>query len=137
MKIVVLFIFFIFIVAFPLLYNVKEGFTYKLENAIGNVSDPQLLVQDTYPATGRQELSKKSAKDVWWLYPVFTLGSYKQITNNIRYPRNPDNGTCSPISMCDVLYENKYLGNNTVSPLKPLTYADGKTRVGYFHATPF
>jgi hypothetical protein len=68
---------------------------------------------------------------MWWHYPTFSLGSYKQITNNIRYPNNPDIGRCTPGSMCGALYHEKYLGSNYVTPLPPVNSMSG-TRVGYF-----
>jgi hypothetical protein len=64
-------------------------------------------------------------------YPIFSLGSYAQITNNIRYPDNPDDGTCTPASMCGALYHDKNTGNNFVKPLPPVNPNCG-TRVGYF-----
>lgn len=91
------------------------------------------LVADTYPSTDNPYglLSNNGAANIWWHYPTFKLGSYKQITNNIRYPNNPDVGECMPASMCGTLYREKHLGNNDVAPLPPLN-PDCGTRVGYF-----
>jgi uncharacterized protein YxeA len=119
-----------------LFFNNVEGYSnYRLDNAMGEVpqAETQVLVQDTYPRTGKNEKSDESSSDIWTDYPVYTLGSYEQITNNIRYPKNPDNGTCMPASMCNVLYEDKVLGNNVITPLPPLNPECG-TRVGYFTA---
>jgi hypothetical protein len=88
-------------------------------------------VQDTYPPIGGNQISNDTANDIWWHYPTFKLGSYAQITNNIRYPDNPDEGTCMPASMCGALYHEKKLGSNYVYPLSPLNPNMG-TRVGYF-----
>ena len=51
---------------------------------MGNFPSAQteVLVQDTYPAIGKNQISDNMASDIWWHYPIFTLGSYKQITNN-------------------------------------------------------
>lgn len=102
----------------------------------GELDSPTLsrLVADTYPATNnpRGLLSSNGAANVWWHYPTFKLGSYKQITNNIRYPNNPDVGDCMPASMCGTLYKEKHLGNNEVTPLPPLNPGCPGTRVGYF-----
>ena len=90
----------------------------------------KVLVQDTYPPIGKNELSHYTANDMWQDYPIFTLGSYDQITNNIRYPRNPDVGRCTPASMCGALYHEKDLGSNTIRPLPPVSCPG--TRIGYF-----
>jgi hypothetical protein len=95
------------------------------------MDEKEVLVQDTYPAIGKNEISNNSANNIWWHYPVFELGSYKQITNNIRYNYNPDNGTCMPASMCGALYHDKKLESNYITPLPPINPDSGK-RVGYF-----
>lgn len=138
-----LFLFSIIILALsiPIIFNVKyplqmlEGFSnYKLSGAEGCYPDSQtkVLVADTYPAIGKDQLSNDNAQDIWEKYPVFELGSYDQITNNIRYPRNPDEGTCMPASMCGALYHDKIIGSNYVEPLPPVKNCDDCTRIGYF-----
>ena len=113
-----------------------EGYSnYQLEQAMGDVpaAQTEVLVQDTYPRIPlNQEVAKEShsAENIWQNYPVFALGSYEQITNNIKYPKNPDDGTCMPASMCGVLYRDAHLGKNEIEPLPP---ADNTgTRIGYF-----
>ncbi len=95
------------------------------------IPETDLLVEDTYPATGRKGISNNGAANIWWHYPTFQLGSYDQITNNIRYPNNPDEGTCMPASMCQTLYKEKQLKTNYVKPL-PLINPNCGTRIGYF-----
>jgi len=127
-------------VGLPLFFNINESMkkyegysNLTLEGSIGEIpaSEEEVLVQDTYPITGRNGISNNSASDIWWHYPVFELGSYKQITNNVRYPHNPDEGTCMPASMCGALYRDKKIGSNIVTPLPPVNPTCG-TRVGYF-----
>jgi len=125
-------------IGLPVIFNFTnifaEGYSnYSLVQASGNVPDSQtqVLVQDTYPPIGKNEISDDDASDIWWKYPVFQLGSYDQITNNIRYPDNPDEGTCAPASMCGALYDDKKTGDNYVKPLPPVNPECG-TRVGYF-----
>jgi hypothetical protein len=121
----------------PLVFNISnilEGYSnYSLDQASGNFPDSQtnVLVQDTYPPIGKNQISNNTANDIWMDYPIFSLGSYAQITNNIRYPDNPDDGTCTPASMCGALYHDKNTGNNFVKPLPPVNPNCG-TRVGYF-----
>lgn len=54
----------------------------------------------------------KSASDNWFHEPVYALGSYAQVTNNVRYPSSPDNGSCTPPSFCGSFYApgEVYLG---------------------------
>ena len=123
-------------VGLPLLFNfspIFEGYSnYKTNQATGEYPNAQieLLVQDTYPRIGTNQLSNNTSNDIWQYYPTFELGSYAQITNNIRYSKNPDVGRCTPASMCGALYHEKDLGSNVVTPLPPITSPG--TRVGYF-----
>lgn len=125
-------------VGLPLFFKLSntnmEGYSnFSLAGAMGNFPDAQtkVLVQDTYPSIGKNELSNESAQDMWWRYPTFEVGSYAQITNNIRYPDNPDVGRCTPASMCGALYHDKKIGDNYIKPLPPVGTNCG-TRVGYF-----
>ena len=121
----------------PLVFNfsnIYEGYSnYSLDEATGKFPDAQtqVLVQNTYPPIGKNQISDDNASDIWWHYLTFELGSYAQITNNIRYPDNPDIGRCTPASMCGALYHDKNTGNNYVKPLPPVN-PDCGTRVGYF-----
>jgi len=124
-------------IGLPLFFKISkslEGYSnYNLEAAMGGFpkSETDVLVQDFYPPIGKNQLSNNTSNDIWWHYPIFTLGSYKQITNNIRYSNNPDEGTCMPASMCGALYHEKQAASNYVKPLPPVDPASG-TRVGYF-----
>jgi len=116
------------------LSNIYEGYSnYSLEQAFGKVPDSQthVLIQDIYPSIGQNQISNESSNDMWWHYPTFKLGSYAQITNNIRYPNNPDIGKCMPGSMCGALYHEKKIGSNYVKQMPPINPECG-TRVGYF-----
>jgi hypothetical protein len=123
-------------------HNNMEGYSnYVLEGENASVgkfpsSETEVLVQDTYPITGRNGISNDSAATIWWHYPTFQLGSYDQITNNIRYSNNPDEGTCMPASMCGALYKEKQYKSNYVYPLPPVVNPPCGTRVGYFITQP-
>jgi hypothetical protein len=136
-KMVFLLLLIILGLSLPLIFNfsnILEGYSnYSLDQSAGKFPSAQttVLVQDTYPPIGKNQLSNDSASDIWMDYPVFQLGSYDQITNNIRYPDNPDEGTCMPASMCGALYHDKKTGDNYVKPLPPVN-PDCGTRVGYF-----
>jgi hypothetical protein len=123
-------------VYFPSMNKVIDNFTnytnynyYDETTSLGDNTD--ILLEDSYPLTGRKGISNNNAYNIWWHYPVFKVGSYAQITNNIKYPNNPDEGTCMPASMCGALYKEKQLKSNYVKPLPPVN-PDCGTRVGYF-----
>lgn len=99
---------------------------------------------------GDYELKKKNYKlvsendysDNYEYYPIFSSDSLN--INNIRYWKNPDNGTCSRADFCDVLYdenpEKKHYayGNGNESP-EIKTYPPqpewGEARVNYYEST--
>ena len=136
-QIVFLFLILVLAIGLPLffkMYNSIEGYSnYSLDGAMGDFPKAQteVLVQDTFPAIGKNQISNNSASDIWWEYPIFQLGSYKQMTNNIRYPHNPDDARCTPANFCYALYKDKKLGSNIIEPLPPVDPTCG-TRIGYF-----
>lgn len=81
------------------------------------------LLSDTYPIG-------KSNGAMWWMKPVSQVGSYKQITNNLKYYRNPDIGTCTPNMFCGVMYKDRVLGSNCHDPLGPAPDCD--VRINYY-----
>lgn len=92
---------------------------------------------DQFPSSGRKTVSNDSGSTIWWHYPIFEVGSFAQITNNIRYPNNPDNGRCMSAEFCGALYkDNKNRPSNYVHPIAPTCYdADGK-RINYYNTSP-
>jgi hypothetical protein len=108
----------------PTPYSEAEGFVPLLPGSTSNTS--HLL--EYYPnldPTGK--LGDKGASQLWQEYPIFQVGSYAQITNNIRYPINPDDGQCTPDSMCNVLYGDR---ETHVPPIEPP--GAGKVRVNFY-----
>ena len=127
----------VIIIAVPLFFQsfkmIENYSNYNLGGANGPYPEAEnnVLVQDVFPITGINSVSDKQASNVWWQYPVFKVGSYAQITNNIRYPRNVDTGRCMPEDFCDALYKPRQNKTNYVTPLPPVN-PDCGTRVGYF-----
>jgi hypothetical protein len=124
----------VLILAFLQFKKLNEGYSnYILADAMGDYPRAQtdVLVQDSYPPIGRNQISDNNSADMWWHYPTFTVGSYDQITNNIRYSNNPDLGSCMPGSMCGALYHDNQLKSNYVSQL-PQVNPNCGTRVGYY-----
>lgn len=114
--------------------KINESFTYGYyPQAVDNVIAP-----NKYPRTKHNGISNNGSADIWWHYPIFTLGNYNQITNNLQYPNNPDEGTCMPASMCGALYhesKQKDTPSNITSMIPPLTPSkDNHPRVGFFYS---
>ena len=114
--------------------TIRENFgNPTLEHSSGsypNALDNSLL--NTYPSTGNKGLSENTSSSIWWQYPIFKVGSYAQITNNIRYPKSPDEGTCMPASMCGALYQDIQNKPNSVYVLPPVENSKNRKRVNYF-----
>jgi len=131
-------VFFLFFIITPLLLLNKssEGFQpdiLAINQKYPQVQDDVLLTGD-YPLTGRNGVSKDGAFNIWWHYPIFEVGSYAQITNNIKYPNNPDNGQCMPAELCGALYKEKpHMPSNYAEPLGPVPDSPS-ARVNYYNA---
>lgn len=121
----------------------KAGFSnYSLDNLNPGkypISEDIPILTDVYPYTGSKTVSNKSYNDIWWEYPIFKEGSYKQITNNLRYYDNPDEGTCVRAEFCNALYNNKQVKSNYILPLPPLQKppnGNDNARVNYYWTHP-
>lgn len=115
----------------------KEGFQSNDLKTPGiyPISVDKPILND-FPLIGKNETSRDNYSDIWWHYPIFKVGSYKQITNNIRYPDNPDDGTCIRADFCGALYHDKKNNKSNITvPLPPAEEGPG-ARVGYFRAEP-
>lgn len=122
------------------LFKQIEGFKYnyftslnRTEGEYPNSVDKAIL--DDFPQIGKNEVSNDSASTIWWHYPIFTLPSFKQQTNNLQYRYNPDNGTCIRSEFCGALYHSIKNESNEIYPLPPAEEGPG-ARVGYFRTEP-
>jgi hypothetical protein len=94
-----------------------------------------VLLTDSFPLIwdGRSKVNMKDQWQKWWHYPTFKVGSYTQITNNIRYPNNPDIATCTPDEFCGALYHEQQYKTNVYQPIPPVQNEPSKIRVGYYN----
>ena len=92
-------------------------------------------ILNNFPLIGKNVTSDNNYSDIWFHYPIFTFGSFKQITNNLRFNDNPDNGQCIRADFCGALYHDKKVPSNEVFPLPEAEEGDG-ARVGYFRSEP-
>lgn len=114
--------------------NINEAFTNSLGREKTITDD--ILLSCSYPTTGRNTVSNENASDMWWHYPIFEVGSYDQITNNLKYQNNPDVGRCTPANFCGALYKEAQTQSNYTYPLPPVGNKpiDNSTRVNYYYA---
>lgn len=114
-------------------YSVQKNLQSSTPGEFPQADDMPIL--DQFPYTGSKEASKNSVTDIWWKFPIFKLGSYRQITNNLRHRYNPDDGTCRRADMCGSLYKNIKAKSNDIHPLPPAEEGPG-ARVGYWRTEP-
>ena len=106
-------LFYIFLLLLILLiylqYKNTENF---INHGIYPDSLTRALLQDIYPVEIKKVLDEDISRS-WYHYPkpIYNLGSYDQITNNIRYPTNPDIGNCSPQEFCGAIYKDANFKN--------------------------
>ena len=97
-----------------------------------NADNDPILV-NSYPTTGSKTVSNNNYSDIWQNYPIFTVGSYAQFTNNLKYWQNPDDGECRTAEFCGALYKDKKVNSNIVTPLPPAPPVNqNSVRVGYY-----
>jgi hypothetical protein len=117
-----------------------EGFTsYPTTSVLGEYPSSEqggILPGSMFPLTNNKGVSDKSGKDIWKEYPITTVGSYAQTTNNIRYPKNPDDGTSMPAEFSNTFYNNAVKTPSAIiTPLGPVKDCPG-ARVNYYHTQP-
>ena len=102
----------------------------------GSAEGAYALLGDVFPFIGGDNaVPDVEYQDVWWKYPVFQVGSYAQITNNLRSIKNPEDGQAMPSDFCGAFYgDRRQPESNYVLPLPPVPPGPGP-RVGYFRAT--
>jgi hypothetical protein len=98
---------------------------------INPTPNDDILLKDSYPLKEKIGVSNDTANKIWWHYPTFEVGSYAQITNNLKYPNNPDVGRCTATEFCGSIYDEYQKKSNYIKPLPPIDPNCG-TRVGYF-----
>ena len=115
-----------------LLYSASNKENYdNLGSGIYPASVNNVLLEDVYPINTKSGVSPNSGHDIWWHYPIFEVGSYEQITNNLKYPNNPDNGQCMPAEFCGALYKENQNKSN-ISSMLPLAEDNCGLRINYY-----
>jgi hypothetical protein len=95
-------------------------------------------ILDSFPLTGKTNVLEN--KDFAYTnYPIFQVGSYAQITNNMKVTKNPDNGTCTPAMFCNLLYKDADITKEHETNVETVgkNAEDGPgARVNYYRSTP-
>jgi hypothetical protein len=136
----------VIVLGFPMVYNYfmiryRESFVSNNSNSSKSLGSDMgaypaslstFFLQDLFPIRPKPGvLDSETASKMWWHYPTFKEGSYRQITNNLKYYNNPDIGRCTPPDLCGTIYRTRKNPSNIVKPLPPVNAKNG-TRVGYF-----
>ena len=109
----------------------QEGYSNHL--ATKEPNEVGTLLADSYPSTGRSTVSDNNYNTRWQDYPVFGVGSFAQITNNLRYWKNPDESQCRTPEFCNALYNDKQVESNISKPLPPAPAVDNNNiRVNFY-----
>lgn len=120
---------------FLILNRGSEGFRQMLLPS--EYPDSQIfpLLKGVVPLADNTVISNNNAGFVGLHNAPTELGSFKQITNNMRNNNNnnnnPDNGTCTPAQFCGSFYKSYQDKVNTSTPLTPVPYGNG-ARVNFF-----
>lgn len=137
MLVLLMFIFFavissVFIPKLMVQENFENQYTLETPGILPDSDKPGVL-DCVFPATGYTKVQNVGASQIWKDYPVVQVGCYTQTTNNIRYPDNPDEGTCMPAEFCNLYYKDRPKISNIVMPLDPVVEGQDGTRVNYFY----
>ena len=96
------------------------------------LTENNVLVQDYYKISGKNGVSRDQGSKIWWHYPIFKVGSYTQINNNLKYPNNPDTGSCMPSDFCGSIYKEQQIQSN-ISKVLPPVNSSGGIRINYYN----
>lgn len=93
-------------------------------------SDNNPMMEDSlYPYKNPRGLSDASYRDQWLKFPLWSVGSYEQKTNNVRHWSSPCNGTSATADLCGGLYEKIEVKKDCIPP-PPKKFCN--TRVNYY-----
>jgi hypothetical protein len=105
----------------------------KCRESFENIDSTETHLLNSYPVNKRKIVDSDNYSHNWIYYPIFPLGSFEQITNNLKYYKNPDNGLCAPAEFCGDFYHDINIkpNINIINPLPPVSDDPG-IRIGYY-----
>jgi hypothetical protein len=114
-------------------HNLSEGYENLFTLTPGNVEGDNYLLKGQFPISDNPVSTKRYSQE-WKSYPVFSIPTFNQMTNNLRYFTNPSISHESPEDFLDTFYGNKSAKSNIVryGDVNPIvTY--NQPRVGYWN----
>ena len=113
------------------------AFIYKSQaNTIENfetygdyIKNKKLLLSDSYETPNEPSITANNSSDIHQNKPIFLARSNNN--NNIRYWKQPSNGTCSRSEFCG----NFYSETKHTIPLDPQQPGFSKNRVNYYDSS--
>jgi len=113
----------------------SEGYENLYTLTPGDIRDGDYLLKGTFPISNNP-VSTKQYSNQWNLYPVFSIPSFRQMTNNLKYFHNPSIARDSPEDFLDTFYKNKSSKSNIVEygHVKPIVNYK-HPRVGYWNSS--
>jgi hypothetical protein len=114
--------------------NLSEGYDNLFALMPGDLTDGDYLLKGMFPISNNPVSSKQYSNDLN-LYPFFSIPSYNQMTNNLKYFSNPSINRDSPEDFLDTYYGSKTTLSNIVSygEIKPIV-THNEPRVGYWNS---
>lgn len=108
-----------------------EGFSL-LSPGVSPCSTEHPELYGDYPVKKNPGATDREYSNIWTEYPTGKVGSYAQVTNNVKYWKNPNNGSCIRADMCNGIYADKTL--DVPAPPPMLAFGEG-IRVNYYDST--
>jgi predicted transglutaminase-like cysteine proteinase len=104
-------------------------FTRKCHETFTNITDTDLLLDDVYERMPIKIASKTRKELSSYNSDINTsVGSFEQITNNVKNWEQPDNGTCPNNDFCNNIYKKKIFN---IKPFTPANIND-KYRINMY-----
>jgi len=113
--------------------KLSEGYENLFTLSPGDAECDSYLLDGLFPISDNP-VSRQQYSREWGLYPVFSMPSFNQMTNNLRYFNNPSIAHETPEDFLDTFYGHKTAKSNIVSygPITPIV-TQHEPRVGYWN----
>ena len=123
----------IMVIGTIIICSLNDKYNFETYQNINSLGDDNYLLKGVYPINNNP-VSNQTYSREWKNYPIFNIPSYSQMTNNLRYFKNPNIAISSPEDFLDTFYNNKSNISNIVKPgaIKPIV-TQGNPRVGYWN----
>lgn len=92
----------------------SEGFSTNFGVFPCDVEHP--LLYGDYPVKKNINISKNTYANNAKQNKYTKMSSYEQSTNNVKYWKTPNNGSCSPAEFCNALYDTKFMNLQKIAP---------------------